>query len=548
MSYIYPPNNLDLADYGLQDDRTPTHKAQEKKPARSDSPSSKASHSNMSNRARDMFPPSSPSTAEETTTPATGASGTLPKVTEVFSPLSAVATSGWNDDEPHFLEPGQVVGGIVLEDSELEGGIHEVSGIAENDVNESSGLERHMHGNSNSVASHEEAHGATAFCNNTWSETPGTLASSPATATHRPQDLGGILSHHRDVTTEEVDHLQQRRREVEAQLDIEREEHEHELQLGPEPGPEPERDETSTVGASLADLQAHAGAVPLGEGVAVVNIDQLADLLTPDRCPAPENTPASEPGTVINRGSTLQSGPPNTPTPVAKHSPSSQSPPNPLIKAPLVARPNEGRKVSFADAPTTVPETPFTRTLNYFKELKVATSKNKENSPLKHRRNASLPEEIAALQNEAADFFSDGDGEDLDQYREKDLAPLNPVMETQNAGDIIMSSLASPKAVNLEGAGGQVTMQDELSPRRIKVQIVEEQADGTEQIRTMEFHEEEGVEVVCVVEREEVFEWVDEEVDHPGIINAIAMMPKVVFWMVCGAVERGVEEVLNQIF
>jgi len=91
-----------------------------------------------------------------------------------------------------------------------------------------------------------------------------------------------------------------------------------------------------------------------------------------------------------------------------------------------------------------VPDTPFTSTLEYFKHLK-----GKENSHSKSRRNISLPKEIAEMAKERQqdDEFEDGK-EDLDQYRDVDLAPLDPVMEDGIAGDLIMLGTPAKPAVN----------------------------------------------------------------------------------------------------
>ncbi|CAO2656520.1 Nn.00g053230.m01.CDS01 [Neocucurbitaria sp. VM-36] len=79
---------------------------------------------------------------------------------------------------------------------------------------------------------------------------------------------------------------------------------------------------------------------------------------------------------------------------------------------------------------TTNPESPF------FKQ-----SRSKENSPSKRHRNAASPEEIAELAREAGikSEIDDDDQEDLDQYREMDLAPMEPVMDSDSAGDLITS-------------------------------------------------------------------------------------------------------------
>jgi hypothetical protein len=83
-----------------------------------------------------------------------------------------------------------------------------------------------------------------------------------------------------------------------------------------------------------------------------------------------------------------------------------------------------GRHLDFTTN-STIHETPFTKTLNYFKQ-----QKGKENSPSKARRKAALPEEIAEL-------VRDAEEEDLDKYRDVDLAPMEPVMESDTAGDLI---------------------------------------------------------------------------------------------------------------
>ncbi|EAT87903.2 hypothetical protein SNOG_04143 [Parastagonospora nodorum SN15] len=65
----------------------------------------------------------------------------------------------------------------------------------------------------------------------------------------------------------------------------------------------------------------------------------------------------------------------------------------------------------------------------------------KENSPSKSRRNASLPEEIAELAKEA------NEEEDLEKYREIDLAPMEPIMESKNAGDLITFGTSATSSI-----------------------------------------------------------------------------------------------------
>jgi len=117
------------------------------------------------------------------------------------------------------------------------------------------------------------------------------------------------------------------------------------------------------------------------------------------------------------------------------------------------------RNPSIKFAPMSVQETPFSRTLTYFKQFR-----GKENSPSKSRRNASLPEEIAQLAHEAhigedTEYNEGGQGEEeWAKYRELDLAPIDPVMEDGVAGDLIMFTTPTQK-----GAGARI-IDDDTKP------------------------------------------------------------------------------------
>jgi hypothetical protein len=88
------------------------------------------------------------------------------------------------------------------------------------------------------------------------------------------------------------------------------------------------------------------------------------------------------------------------------------------------------------------PETPFTKTLSYFKQYNGKENSPSKDSPSKRRRKASSPEEIAELAREAAieeqEAEEEKELEGLEKYRESDLAPEEPVMESTSAGDLIM--------------------------------------------------------------------------------------------------------------
>ncbi|KAF2281339.1 uncharacterized protein EI97DRAFT_454545 [Westerdykella ornata] len=142
------------------------------------------------------------------------------------------------------------------------------------------------------------------------------------------------------------------------------------------------------------------------------------------------------------------------------------------------------REVSFTAHPTIIPEPSAPQAgstmlaparVTYLQAIQrqpPATKKQKSPyrqkssspyEPHSGRRQTSLPEDIFDLNREAEKDFrltrgayitasnvlredKDEDEEDLEQYREMDLAPLDPVMhvESGNAGDLIVAGVASP--------------------------------------------------------------------------------------------------------
>lgn len=116
--------------------------------------------------------------------------------------------------------------------------------------------------------------------------------------------------------------------------------------------------------------------------------------------------------------------------------PHSSFTPFPTISRAVVQTPG-GKHLDFAPS-ATLSSTPFTQTLNYFKQYK-----DKETSPSKRRRKASSPEEIAELAREARVEEQEAKEEEglkeLEKFREIDLAPIEPVMEGGVAGDLVLS-------------------------------------------------------------------------------------------------------------
>lgn len=73
------------------------------------------------------------------------------------------------------------------------------------------------------------------------------------------------------------------------------------------------------------------------------------------------------------------------------------------------------------------------------KKLKyLKASQNGENTPIKARRNASLPEELADLAEDAQQENIEDESEIWAEYRKVDLAPMEEVMQDGLAGDLIM--------------------------------------------------------------------------------------------------------------
>ncbi|KAF2009822.1 hypothetical protein BU24DRAFT_467335 [Aaosphaeria arxii CBS 175.79] len=117
-------------------------------------------------------------------------------------------------------------------------------------------------------------------------------------------------------------------------------------------------------------------------------------------------------------------------------------------------------------------DTPFADALKHFKNIKGNRSASrKHNFPGKLRRNACLPAEIAQVVQAAKAAEDDleklarrametnnceenKDLQDLERYRQYDLAPLDTVLDTQAAGDIIM--LGSPSSTFSKMSKGNV--------------------------------------------------------------------------------------------
>ncbi|KAH7345894.1 hypothetical protein BKA66DRAFT_447997 [Pyrenochaeta sp. MPI-SDFR-AT-0127] len=97
---------------------------------------------------------------------------------------------------------------------------------------------------------------------------------------------------------------------------------------------------------------------------------------------------------------------------------------------------------------STFHRTPLTKPRKHFMQCG-----SKENSPSKRRRNASSPEEIAELAKEAREDEDQEAQDNLEQYREMDLAPLEPVMANDVAGDLITFGTPARSLFNRNSSG-----------------------------------------------------------------------------------------------
>jgi hypothetical protein len=212
-----------------------------------------------------------------------------------------------------------------------------------------------------------------------------------------------------------------------------------------------------------------------------------------------------------------------------------------------------GRHLEFTPY-ATIPDISFIKTLSYSKHYK-----GKENSPTKNRRNASLPEEIAQLAREA------NEEEDLDAYREMDLAPMEPVMENHAAGDLI--TFGTPKKSNIPTTAIGPTTPDVFAQRtsftrRLSLGFgedlgtfrVEENSNaGVHQNQPenqpqsiwspvkQDDAEAETIISDAVLEEEDVGDEHKQMIlypQHPTFVNVIGMLPQAMFWATAAPIAK----------
>lgn len=131
--------------------------------------------------------------------------------------------------------------------------------------------------------------------------------------------------------------------------------------------------------------------------------------------------------------------------------------------SPSIIQTPGGKHIEFVQN-SSVQDTPFTKTLNHFKQYK-----GKDISPNKSRRNASLPEEIAELAKEIQEDEEDEAREELEKYRDLDITPLDQVMEDNIAGDLILPT-SPPKQSSVQKlVDTEVIQKGSTAPKILKL-------------------------------------------------------------------------------
>jgi hypothetical protein len=208
-----------------------------------------------------------------------------------------------------------------------------------------------------------------------------------------------------------------------------------------------------------------------------------------------------------------------------------------------------GRHLDFT-LDSTILDTPLTKTLHYFKQ-----QKGKENSPSKSRRKAALPEEIAEL-------VRDAEEEDLDKYRDMDLAPMEPVMESDTAGDLItfgtpmkaristsgkssarsdqfpqpIASLHTSDLKEIEGSTSIFEVLENLSPIKDAQALsilssclslpIEQDKDSDADAENSDTSSHPGDEQLILYPQ------------HPALVNIIGMLPEAFFWATAAPIAK----------
>ncbi|KAF1911644.1 hypothetical protein BDU57DRAFT_552046 [Ampelomyces quisqualis] len=327
------------------------------------------------------------------------------------------------------------------------------------------------------------------------------------------QDLDGVYAHDQP-TPDALRKIKSRRTALEGALAIERPKQEHET------------------AATLADDKNHNTDTALETGGNVVIGDDLEYFQPLDRRTSRHFSHAP-----ISRRASSDA--------LMPHDFVSFTDPRPAV----VATPS-GKHLDFASY-ASLPDTPFAKTLMYYKQ-----HKGKENSPSRNRRNASLPEEIAELARAA------NEEEDLDKYREMDLAPMEPIMGSNTSGDLI--TFGTPVESKISSSAGDTNLFswratnandlvcDSSNAPQGAVTTTAGNLDGdtdaqpsyTRTLISQSLREVKSKDVGGTASEGEGTASTEEEIlenhspQHPPFVTVIGLLPKAMFWVAAAPVAK----------
>ncbi|KAF2831809.1 hypothetical protein CC86DRAFT_463601 [Ophiobolus disseminans] len=359
------------------------------------------------------------------------------------------------------------------------------------------------------------------------------------------QDLSGVYA--RDQSTpEDIRNIKARRAEIEKEVENELMEHEEHEVAGIEDeafGPDAYSDGEDDNAVDLSDdpeiqaieaAQAEIRMSALEADEAVVELEYFS----------PQDRRTSR---LFSPKVSRHHSPSDTPLPLSSF---------PDIEPSVIPTPG-GRHLEFTPN-ASIPDTPFAKTLSYFKQYK-----GKENSPSKSRRNASLPEEIAELAREANE-----EEEDLEKYRDIDLAPME-LVEGEDVVDEVYADGEEDGSEDMDSVPKQlVLVSDHIedliildtptksntspdrssvgyksfgyntrahemrsqqlgspSPRRLSL-LIEQDEDEDADVETPDT-------VVTTEEKEVVV-----QVEDPTFVTVIGLLPEAMFWAAAAPVAR----------
>lgn len=160
-----------------------------------------------------------------------------------------------------------------------------------------------------------------------------------------------------------------------------------------------------------------------------------------------------------------------------------------------------------------VPETPFTKTLNYYKRIS-----GKENTPARHRRNTALPQEIAEVAKAACNM--DEQTDTIDQMAARSSPPLtreNEVPSTSALEDLM--EMAEPETDPSVNFSPHTSLSENI-PYLIDARL-DTNPEGISSVQA---------EPGTPLSEDDAQKQLILYPQHPAIINAIGMIPATLFW------------------